>query len=165
MPNPTAASDRSQWARRGVAWLQNVYTKARWTQYLVTCCRSRMLSLPNAAELVTAVHRGHLCRLGRYAVSILLARTFCGLGYLRTAFKLPMDFLADFTPLARFEPRDLVWKQQRWWQGQLDSAVEKYCAANAPLRLRQLIDGGSFIRGCYLFSRPGSLRFRTVGGS
>ena len=82
----------------------------------------------------------HLCRLGRQAVFILLARTFRGLGTVRTAFNLHVDFLDDFTPLAGFEPRDLDkhWKQQRWWQGQLDSAVEKHWVANGPLRLRKL---------------------------
>ena len=59
---------------------------------------------------------------------------------MRTAFALPVDFLANFKPLAGFEPRDIDkhWKQQRWWKAQVDFDVEKHWVITAPLRLRKL---------------------------
>ena len=58
----------------------------------------------------------------------------------RSAFNLPINFLADFQPLLGFEPRDVSkhWKQQRWWQAHIDSAIEKRWSMQAPLRLRKL---------------------------
>ena len=56
------------------------------------------------------------------------------------AADLPVNFLADFRPLDGFDPRnvDKHWKQQRWWQAHIDSALEKKWSTNAPLRMRKL---------------------------
>ena len=60
----------------------------------------------------------------------------------RSAFNLPVDFLAGFQPLAGFDPRDVDkhWKQQRWWQSHIDTSAEKRWNANVPLRMRKLKD-------------------------
>ena len=59
---------------------------------------------------------------------------------IRSAFNLHTNFLADFKPLTGFEPDDITkhWKQQRWWQAHIDSAVEKQWGSHAPLRMRKL---------------------------
>ena len=58
----------------------------------------------------------------------------------RSAFDLPVNFLAEFAPLAAFDPRDINkhWKKQSWWQAQFDSAIEKHWIASASLRMRKL---------------------------
>ena len=58
---------------------------------------------------------------------------------LRPALNLPVNFLEEFKPLFSFDPHNVYkhWKQQRWWQSQVDSAVKKWLAT-APLRMRKL---------------------------